>query len=327
MNNIGFPFFSIIIPCYNAVAVIDKALQSLELQTFCDLEVILVDDCSTDNTYEYCERKIASYNLNIILLRNEVNSGPGVSRNKGLQHARGKYVGFCDSDDWYGFNLLELVYKKIAEEESDIIFFDAYRCFSENNRKQIGNLSQYCYCKNKEDFVALSTDSLWSLIAKRDIFQKVSIANLYNAEDVVTVPLLIIEAKRISYINLPLYNYQYRLQSLSTFANQRVVNNFLEAYSFLTNHWKAEYDDAFECLCIKLVLYGVFYNAVRSGVKREFLNKQLDEFQKNYPDWYKNRYMKYFPMRKKIWMFLVKNRWFLALYLYCVLQKIYLRSL
>lgn len=327
MNNTSFPFFSIIIPCYNAATVIEKALHSLELQTFFDFEVILVDDCSTDNTYEYCTRKVISCNLHITLLKNEINCGPGVSRNKGLQYARGKYVGFCDSDDWYEPDLLKLVYEKIKTEQSDIVFFDSYRCFSDNNKKQIGNLSQFSHCKSKEDFVALSTDSLWSLIAKRDVFDKVSIANLYNAEDVVTVPLLIAEAKYISYINLPLYNYQYRLQSLSTHVDQRVVENFLAAYSFLTNHRKAEYGVAFECLCVKLMLYGVFYNAIRCGMNRKFLKEQLDEFLKKYPDWYKNRYIKYFPLRKKFWMFCVKKEWFIVLRLYCMLQRIYLQNM
>ncbi len=326
MENKLSPFFSIIIPCYNAVSFVDRTLQALERQTFPDFEVILVDDCSTDNTYERCKCWAASSILPVTLLRNSKNSGPGASRKLGLQHARGKFIGFCDSDDWYEPDLLELVHSKIQTEEADLVFFDFYRCFSDNQKVKGGSLHNFSKCNAKEDFIALATDSLWALSVKKTLFEKVPMVDLYNAEDVVIVPLLMAEAERVSFLDLPLYNYFYRLQSLSTHANERVVDNFLKAYSFLIAHKKKGYDAAFEFLCVKLVIYGVFYNAIRCGMKRKYLRKILDDFEKNYPNWYQNLYRTYLPKRKRFWMFCVNHNCFFMLYLYCKLQSIYLQS-
>lgn len=325
MKNNSAPFFSIIIPCYNAASFVNKALHALELQTFSDFEIILVDDCSTDNTYEYCRRWAENSTLLVTLLRNKENSGPGASRSWGLQHAKGRFVGFCDSDDWYEPDLLELAYSKIQSEKAELVFFDFYRCFSDNHRMKVGSLSNFCKCKKKEDFIALSTDSLCSLLIKKTLLEKVPMANLYNAEDVVTVPLFVAEAERISFLNRPLYNYQYRLCSLSTHSNKRVVNNFLKAYSFLVAHKKQEYDAAFEFHCIKLVIYGAFYNAIRCGMKRKILRRMLDNFEKYHSNWRQNPFLKYLPKRKRFWMFCINHNCFSVLHIYCKLHSIYLQ--
>lgn len=86
---------SIIIPVYNRATRITKALDSIPIRD--DIEVIVIDDCSTDNTMEV----LKSYTrLPLIILQNDVNSGPGIARNKGLDVAQGEYVTFLDSDDW-----------------------------------------------------------------------------------------------------------------------------------------------------------------------------------------------------------------------------------
>lgn len=86
---------SIIIPVYNRETRIIKALDSIPIRD--DIEVIVIDDCSTDGTMSVLE----SYDkYPIIVLKNEVNSGPGIARNKGIDKAIGEYVTFLDSDDW-----------------------------------------------------------------------------------------------------------------------------------------------------------------------------------------------------------------------------------
>ena len=78
---------SVIIPCYNAASYIEKALRALEQQTFRDFEVILVDDASPDDTAAVICAFSECSDLPITLLRNEVNSGPGISRNRAIAHS------------------------------------------------------------------------------------------------------------------------------------------------------------------------------------------------------------------------------------------------
>lgn len=95
------PLFSVIIPVYNRRELLQDALASVWAQTFKDFEVIIVDDGSTDGTWEYLQTLGAA----VVALRQE-NAGPGAARNKGVESARGDYVAFLDSDDlWFPWTL------------------------------------------------------------------------------------------------------------------------------------------------------------------------------------------------------------------------------
>lgn len=89
---------TIITPLYNAQEYISETIDSVLSQTFLDWELILIDDCSSDNTYNYVVEKY-SHISNIKILKNGNNSGAGFTRNRGLEIAQGRYIAFLDSDD------------------------------------------------------------------------------------------------------------------------------------------------------------------------------------------------------------------------------------
>ena len=101
------PTFSIIIPTYNAEGTILRCLNSIGRQEFRDFEVIIVNDCSTDGTLDLIE---SFSGFNLVVIKNVVNSGPSFSRNEGLKIAKGEFVAFLDSDDYWLPNHLLNVY-------------------------------------------------------------------------------------------------------------------------------------------------------------------------------------------------------------------------
>lgn len=104
---------SIICAAYNAGSYIEETILSILGQTMNDWELIIIDDCSQDNTVIIVEKYIKQYS-NIILVRNLINCGPGISRNNGIKRAKGRYLAICDSDDiWYPEKLeLQLAFMK-----------------------------------------------------------------------------------------------------------------------------------------------------------------------------------------------------------------------
>lgn len=98
---------SIIIPIYNVASYIEKCLLSVLNQTYQDIEIILVDDCTQDNSMEIVGDVLLNTNPKPKIIRHEVNRGLAVSRNSGLQVAMGEYVYFLDSDDWISFDCIE----------------------------------------------------------------------------------------------------------------------------------------------------------------------------------------------------------------------------
>lgn len=114
---------SIIIPCYNVENYIDKCLESIVSQTIGleNLEIICVDDCSTDNTLLKLKEWEQRFPENIMLITYEKNLRQGGARNVGLQYATSKYVGFIDSDDWIEPEMYEILYLKMMETGVDLV--------------------------------------------------------------------------------------------------------------------------------------------------------------------------------------------------------------
>ena len=109
------PRFSVVIPVYNSYNLLEKCLETLEEQTYKDFEVVIVDDCSTDNSFEKLQNYSQDSKLNFHVFKNDKNSGPGETRNNGIRNATGEYVIFIDSDDYIETNSLELINKVIEK--------------------------------------------------------------------------------------------------------------------------------------------------------------------------------------------------------------------
>lgn len=121
---VGEVAVSVIVPFYNVAPWLEDCLTSLEKQGLENIEVILVNDGSTDGSRSIAER-YAERNSNFTLVDRE-NGGAGAARNTGLSRARGEYVYFLDSDDYLAENALEILYTKASRENLDVLKFSAY---------------------------------------------------------------------------------------------------------------------------------------------------------------------------------------------------------
>ncbi|MBQ6758470.1 MAG: glycosyltransferase family 2 protein [Selenomonadaceae bacterium] len=118
---------SVVIPLYNMEEYIGECLDSLLAQTFQDFEVIVVDDCSTDNSVEVVENYAPKFNGRLRLEKTKKNMGrPGIPRNIGLKLARGEYVYFMDADDMLLGNALETMYKAAVLYEAEVVYISLY---------------------------------------------------------------------------------------------------------------------------------------------------------------------------------------------------------
>ena len=112
------PKISVIIPMWEVKDFLERCLDSVVNQTFKDLEIICVDDGSTDNSLEIAKR-YADKDERIQLIHREHSAGPGAARNIGLDRARGKYIGFVDSDDWIDLDFYEKLYNAAEKHNAD----------------------------------------------------------------------------------------------------------------------------------------------------------------------------------------------------------------
>ena len=121
------PYFSIIIPVYNTEKYLRRCLDSLVNQTFNDIEIIIVNDCSQGNCKEIIEEyQKNNLNKNIKYIRNDENLGSAWSRLNGLSHSSGKYIHFVDSDDWVEKDCYQKIYKYLGDKFDAIYFNGSY---------------------------------------------------------------------------------------------------------------------------------------------------------------------------------------------------------
>lgn len=130
MSNNEFPLISVIVPVYNVEKYLKRCVDSIIAQSYPNLEIILVNDGSTDNSWDLC-KEIESLNNNVIAL-SKPNGGLSSARNFGLQNCHGKYVGFIDSDDWIAPDMYKTLYSLISDNKADAAQISIKLSSSEN---------------------------------------------------------------------------------------------------------------------------------------------------------------------------------------------------
>jgi len=209
---------SIVVPAYNAQESILKTIQSLLSQTLQELEVVVVNDGSTDKTKEIIEN-IAKTDSRVVLINKE-NEGPSIAREVGISKAKGEFIYFLDSDDYLEKNALLDMYMLAKKRSADIVVAPFY----ENNN---GNL-RFCQAieSNKEEFSSIEFIhailqeraywALWNKLYARELFDTIYIPKELNyGEDLLIVVQLFLNAKKVSLLNKAYLHYIYSPLGLS----------------------------------------------------------------------------------------------------------------
>lgn len=206
--------FTIVIAAWNAEKTIKTAIDSITNQLIETYEVIVVDDCSLDKTFEVvCQ--LAEKNQNIKILKNKKNLGPSESRNIGLKMAGGDYVGFLDADDFYSEKLFMAVTAEIWKNKSDVIKFGVREIY-QDSRREVSSSAFFSNRPNEitEKAIELERLPLFGYAAnsfyKTEILRKNKIffdKNLRFAEDFFFNYSVFQKISSFSFIDLVAYNY------------------------------------------------------------------------------------------------------------------------
>ena len=171
------PKISIIVPIYNVEEYLEKCLDSLVNQTLKDIEIILINDGSPDNSEEIVNKYLKKYKEKIIYHKKK-NEGQGIARNYGINLAKGEFISFVDSDDYVDKTIFEKLYNKAIEENSDIVSSVGFIEVKNDNEtiKQPNldcddNIKKYIISKTKSIRRYISS-SIMGNIFKKNIYNK-----------------------------------------------------------------------------------------------------------------------------------------------------------
>lgn len=201
--------YSIIIPVFNAEKTLRRAIDSVINQTYINWELILVNDGSIDNSKEIIENY--SKRDQRIKAINQKNVGPGLSRNAGIEIAKGDYITFLDADDYYDNDYLECIEKITNNSQMDVVFVDFYD--EDSTGKILGNSSIYSYRDlSIKDFLCLQMTGLisWGPVVKavhKDIIKSCKFNDLEVGEEAIYSFDVVNKAKKIGFVEKPKYHY------------------------------------------------------------------------------------------------------------------------
>jgi glycosyltransferase involved in cell wall biosynthesis len=227
---------TVIVPTYSVEKYIRQCLDSIINQTYRNLEIIIIDDCSKDSTPEII-KEYAEKDSRIKTVFHKENTGPGKSRNEGVKMATGEYITFVDSDDWQDLTKYE---KMMDRTPCDIIFCCAAEHDTEENQtknlykipdifknEKITNLSTW---ETKEILLfPLSFIPPWAKIVRTEMVDKYKIRFSEDGnqfEDVLFHYLSIIHAEKVSFIDEVLYTHRFLPESLTGVAQRKQAMYF-----------------------------------------------------------------------------------------------------
>ena len=173
-----YPEVSIIVPIYNAEKYIEKCSRSLFEQTFQSIEYIFVNDCSSDNSINVIKEILNDYpnrKEQCIFIELAKNSGPASARNIGLKESRGKYIYFCDADDWTNTQLIEKLYNTAICHHSDIVVCDYYMVY--NDKKKYSHAENWASEKinTLRNYIKKGYNVVWNLFVRSNIYKAYNI--------------------------------------------------------------------------------------------------------------------------------------------------------
>lgn len=243
MNIENYPKISVIVPIYEVEQYMDRCISSIVNQTYKNLEIILVDDGSTDNCYDMCDKwKQRDYRIKVI---HKKNGGLSDARNEGMKIASGELVGFVDSDDWISTDMFNTLYEQMVKDDSDISACGVEKVW-ENEKTRVRLTPSGKYVLNREEAMeAIINESLlkqpvWYKLYKKEVINNIIFPVGKYHEDVFWSYQVIGNARKVSIIDTPCYFYFQRKGSImdETYSLKRL--DLIEAKMNRFNYIKSE---------------------------------------------------------------------------------------
>lgn len=230
---------SVIIPAFNAEKTLRRSVNSVQNQTYKDIEIVIVNDGSTDETEKICcelakcDKRISVYS--------KINGGLSSARNFGMRKSKGDFIAFLDSDDEYDTNFLNLMYSTLIEENVDMVVCGYYSIYIETNKikasetffkttklDKVSTIKELIYSKR------LSSHA-WNKLYKKEILRDIFYPEGKNYEDMFVMPDIIDKCKSIAFVP---YNLVYYYQNVGSITHVSSIKNECDAFEAAYKRYK-----------------------------------------------------------------------------------------
>ncbi len=299
------PKVSVIVPIYNVEKYLEKCINSLLSQTLEDIQIILVNDGSKDNSGNISKEYEKNNKDRVIYVEKE-NGGLSDARNYGLKYATGDFIAFLDSDDYIEKNAYEEMYNKAIEENADYVECDFIWEFPNKIRMD----KQYPY-KNKKEMLSFVRVVAWNKLIKRQLItdNNLEFPKGLRYEDVEFTYKLIPFINKFAYVDKPFIHYVQRKGSIANVQNERtaeiftVLDNVTEFYK--KNNIYEKYRDELEYNYARYLLCSSLKRMCKikdKTIREKLLTESWERLNLNFPNWKENVILKTVNIGKNKYM-------------------------
>lgn len=288
------PKISIIIPVYQVGRYLNRCLDSVINQTYKNLEIILVDDGSTDESPSICD-EYSSKDERILVIHQH-NQGVSIARNSGLDIASGEYIGFVDGDDWIELNMFEDLYTALAEDNADMSITGCYLETNKGTTALVIDSQKYYSAETLLEGTVLDRNAaisaVWSKLCKRELFSTLRfVQDVYSEDNICTTDLLS-KKPRVAFVHACHYHYNKQNDVSITHDSSPKMEYgffvFLQKYLRLSKDFLQNEDlvSQIKADILKKAIRCYMQNRVLSLVSSQRMN-EVDEYlrnDKNYDD-------------------------------------------
>lgn len=300
---------SIILPVYNVERYLSQCMDSIFEQTLPNIELIAVNDGSTDQSLKILEKYQESY-PDRVKIYSISNSGVSHARNYGIDRAGGEFILFVDSDDFLEPDMCEKLYNKAKKDGNDIVICGRYNVYEKEHlgqykKETAGTMlinSNFKLSDSKFELAHISPFP-WDKLFKRELLSGIYFPENLRFEDLVFSYETACKAEYIGVVEEPLYNYRRTRQGgfLNSFTEQTldITRSFDLMFDYMkkNGHWETFHDEL-EYICTRHLLfrYGSLFKRENKGklkLKKQVIRETQDFLDENLPNWRKNHYLRY----------------------------------
>ena len=294
---------SIILPVYNVEKYLSACLDSLLAQTLEEIEIVAVNDGSTDGSLQILQA-YQSLNPEKLFIFSTENHGVSRARNYGFAHSHGEYVWFVDSDDFVEPDACRLLYEKATADGNDLVLFRYYNVDSETGVRK----EYLASCHNQNFRVADKPYELpaispypWIKFIHRDLFNGLCFPEGIRFEDLPVAYLLAVKARSIGYVDQCFYNYRKNVGFLCRLTPSTL--HIRNAIIFMKEEMEKlglfeQYQTELDFIAVRHFFYRFWklltnYETDQKELKLQLINELFDYMESNIPDWENNHYVRY----------------------------------
>ena len=294
---------SIILPVYNVEKYLSACLDSLLAQTLEEIEIVAVNDGSTDGSLQILQA-YQSLNPEKLFIFSTENHGVSRARNYGFAHSHGEYVWFVDSDDFVEPDACRLLYEKATADGNDLVLFRYYNVDSETGVRK----EYIASCHNQNFRVADKPYELpaispypWIKFIHRGLFNGLCFPEGIRFEDLPVAYLLAVKARSIGYVDQCFYNYRKNVGFLSRLTPSTL--HIRNAIIFMKEEMEKlglfeQYQTELDFIAVRHFFYRFWklltnYETDQKELKLQLINELFDYMESNIPDWENNHYVRY----------------------------------